>query len=210
VIHKGEVGLLDTTFTEHAFKRVSERLHLSPEEVAQLLNEDKYVPLGKDGSSKRVHKLFYSEPDSFWFVAVQDEVTKEVVTVLPVDYHHRWKVSGDALSFARARTRGEQISLPHPMLPGPETESGPEMVTLRFLGQIINQKCKTRTVGLGRMRYELRHLDLVSYDSAVQKFLRDQLEEVPFVEGEFLEEIHAYYGKGGNKKYMNLQLKTLL
>lgn len=140
-----------TKFTEHAFERVGERLHLSHEEVAQLLDEDKCVPLGKDGSSNRLHKLFYSKPDSYWFVAVQDEVTGEVVTLLPIDYHNRWKVSGDALSLARAKACGEEVSLPRLLPVHSEPASLPEMVTLRFLGTVRNSRHKTRTVGLGRM-----------------------------------------------------------
>ncbi|MBI2030231.1 hypothetical protein HYT05_01270 [Candidatus Kaiserbacteria bacterium] len=202
---------MHTRFTEHAFGRVDERLHLSHEEVAQLLDNDTCVPLGKDGPSNRGHKLFYSEPDSFWFVAVQDEATGEVITVLPVDYHNRWKVSGDALSLARAKVRGEEISLPLP-LPvqiEPALELEPKMVTLRFMGTVINKRCKTRVVGLGRMRYELEQLHLVNHDPAVREFLKDQIERAPLLEGESFEEFFAYSGKRSNKKYMSLELKTL-
>ena len=91
---------MHTTFRDHALQRASERLSLSLEEIARILDHDLCVPLGRDGPRK-VHKLFWSEPDSYWFVAVQDESDGEVVTIFPVDYHNRWEVAFDVLEEAR-------------------------------------------------------------------------------------------------------------
>jgi len=88
-----------TKFTLHAFIRVHDRLRLPPTEIADILDSNRCVPIGRDGH--RVHRLFYSEPDDYYFVAVQDERNGEVVTILPIDYHNRWKVSHEPLERAK-------------------------------------------------------------------------------------------------------------
>jgi len=88
-----------TKFTLHAFSRVHDRLNLSSREIAEILNSNRYVPIGNDGH--RAHRLFYSAPDDYYFVAIQDERNGEVVTVLPIDYHNRWKVSHEPLERAK-------------------------------------------------------------------------------------------------------------
>ena len=198
-----------TRFTEHALERVGERLHLSHKEVAQLLDQDMCVALGKDGSSNRVHKLFYSEPDSFWFVAVQDAATGEVITVISIDQHHRWKVSGDALSLARAKACGEEVSLSPPLPISPELVPVSQMITLRFVGMVGNKSHRTRAVGLGRMRYELEQVPFLYQDLAVRDFLKDQASK-ELLEGEYVEALSAYWGKSGHRKYIEIPLPTLL
>lgn len=95
------------TFTTHAFYRVASRLSLSQDEVATII-EQKSILIGQDGN--KVHKLFYSLPDHFFFVAVQDSVNSEVITVLPIDYHNRWRVSEGARNEARALITGGPVS----------------------------------------------------------------------------------------------------
>lgn len=75
-----------TSFTLHALDRTAERLHLSSDAIADIIDSDKAVILGYEPGTRRVHLLLYSEPDKECFVAVQDERTKEVVTVLPLDF----------------------------------------------------------------------------------------------------------------------------
>lgn len=76
-------------FTYHASKRLFQRCSLDRREVLSLLKSRSY-PLGND--KHRLHKLFYSQPDDECFIAVQDENTDEIITILPVDYHSKWKV----------------------------------------------------------------------------------------------------------------------
>lgn len=94
---------MKASFTCHAYSRVLSRLSLSPSEVADLLDYDLAVNVGIECGTSRVHRLFFSTPDRMCFVAVQDESTGEVVTILPIDYHETigWKVSSNAMAEAK-------------------------------------------------------------------------------------------------------------
>lgn len=95
-------------FSKHAFERTENRLSLSHKEVATILDSNKTVNIGVEESSRRVHRLFYSEPDAVPFVAVQDEKCGTIVTILPIDYHERcaWHVSYDAQKEAQSIITG--------------------------------------------------------------------------------------------------------
>lgn len=107
---------MDTLFSFHARIRISERLHMEKEEIFQLFHEGRYVMLGVDGESNKVHKLFYSHIDNAWFVAVQDQKNGEVVTVLPINYHGRWRISPTALFRAKAISQGDIVKEPEPQV----------------------------------------------------------------------------------------------
>lgn len=194
----------ETTFTGHASRRVDERLRLSNEEVKQLLDQDKCVPLGGDGASNRViHKLFYSEADSYWFVALQDERTGSVVTVLPIDFH-RWRISGDALSIARARVCGDvRMVVPLPRY-------SDEMLVsfdwkLKFSVVVRNDLGKTRPIGLGSIWARFDDLSQALYDLSVRQTLNERLVK-EIHDGEVLESLHVRLGK---KRHMSIPLTTL-
>jgi hypothetical protein len=76
-----------TRFSEHALERVKERLSLSIEEVAAILDHDLAVFVGIDEYSNRHRRLFFSVPDNNFFIAIQDADSGEVVTILPLEYH---------------------------------------------------------------------------------------------------------------------------
>lgn len=86
-------------FTSHARIRLEERLSLSNEEINDLLENSKCVLLGQE--EERVHKLFYSKPDNNYFVAIHDETTNEMVTILSLDYHNRWVIDLDMCAEAK-------------------------------------------------------------------------------------------------------------
>jgi hypothetical protein len=74
-------------FSHHAYRRAYERLSMEPDEIADLLERDLTVNIGEEKGSRRVHRLFYSCDDNLFFVAIQDEKSKTVVTILPIDYY---------------------------------------------------------------------------------------------------------------------------
>lgn len=80
---------------------VSARLCLSLEEVATILDTDLSIPLGIEPGTTKIHRLFFDKEARYWFVAVQDEKNGEVVTVLPIEYHNRWRIDPDTLVEAR-------------------------------------------------------------------------------------------------------------
>ena len=75
-----------TQFSFHAYERVIERLTMEPDEVAALLDWDLAVKIGVEKGTNRIHRLFYSKEDFQCFIAIQDEKSRTIVTILPVDY----------------------------------------------------------------------------------------------------------------------------
>ncbi len=79
-------------FTRHAFLKTIERLTLGREEIASIIDRELTIPIGYERGTNRIHLLFYSIKDKLCFVIIFDDKTREVVTVLPADYHHRWVI----------------------------------------------------------------------------------------------------------------------
>jgi hypothetical protein len=159
------------TFTRHALIRVFERLHLSEKEIAQILDSHICVLLGRDGDSTKVHKLFFSRLDNSWFVAVLDESNNEVLTILPSDYHNRWRISSDALDQARALVQGgkKTSGLVERLMPG-------VALSFRFSAVLENKQRKIRTVGLGSVPCKgYSSVVDASEDQNVQELLRERL-----------------------------------
>lgn len=88
-------------FTEHALLRLEERFKLKVESIREFIEKELFVPIGRDGSSNRLSLLIYSILDNEYIVFIYDEKTKEVVTVLPSNYHNRWVVSPAAIIESR-------------------------------------------------------------------------------------------------------------
>ena len=89
---------MNALFSTHAFDRVSERISLSHEELALILDYRLVVNIGMEPGSNRAHFLFYSILDKQCFVAIQDVKSGVVVSVLPIDYHNNcaWIVTSEA------------------------------------------------------------------------------------------------------------------
>ena len=60
---------------------------MEPDELTALLDWDLAVKIGEEKRTNRIHRLFYSPDDQQCFVAIQDEKTQTIVTILPVDYY---------------------------------------------------------------------------------------------------------------------------
>lgn len=92
-----------THFSRHAFERLAQRTHLSCEEIARILDRGLVVNTGRKPGLNRNHLVFYSVPDDDFFVAIQDELTGTVVTILPLEYQANlaWQVSDEDCVKAR-------------------------------------------------------------------------------------------------------------
>ncbi len=103
---------MNTNFSFHAFERVLDRISMTHRELASLLDNDLAINIGDEKNSNRVHKLFYSERDTMCFVAIQDEKTGTVVTVLPIDYHENvsWVVSTESQLQAKKLIIKEEVT----------------------------------------------------------------------------------------------------
>lgn len=76
-----------THFSKHALERITQRVVLKPAEIADQVDRKLTVNIGKAPGFNKHHLLIYSEPDQACFVIVQDCLTGEVITLLPLDYH---------------------------------------------------------------------------------------------------------------------------
>lgn len=102
------LGSCFTNFSTHAFDRLSERTSFTQEQLVFWLDHEMYFNLGNKPGIPKQHLLFYSPIDEEYFVAIRDEQTGTVVTVLPLKYHQRlaWEVS----EYDKSRAR-EKISV---------------------------------------------------------------------------------------------------
>lgn len=101
----------------HALERVQERISMSADEIIEILDTGHNVPIGLEKGTRRMHIVFYSEHESEFFVAVRDEKTKQVVTVLPYHYDSRCKVPYEALRQLIAPAHKVEPEIPAVSLP---------------------------------------------------------------------------------------------
>ena len=66
---KNTVGII---IMSHAFCRVTERLSMTHEDLASIINHELTVNIGHEKGNNRDHKLFFSSKDKMCFVAIQD------------------------------------------------------------------------------------------------------------------------------------------
>ena len=85
-------------FSRHAFDRLGERTQLTARDVHEIFAKRKYVNMGGKPGVMKDHLLFFSVQDKACFVAIQDAINGEVVTVLPPEYHANlaWPIPAEA------------------------------------------------------------------------------------------------------------------
>ena len=83
-----------THFSKHALDRLEQRSSLTFYELAKILDCHVFIDIGNEPGFNRQHRLFYSDKDEAFYVAIQDIHTGGVVTVLPPEYHENisWKI----------------------------------------------------------------------------------------------------------------------
>ncbi|MFA5020618.1 MAG: hypothetical protein WC517_00975 [Patescibacteria group bacterium] len=92
--------------THHARDQLEARSELSQEELLLILDQDLVVLIGQEPGTTHYHKVFYSRPDGNYFVVIQDNENGDVITILPPDYHNRWKISPETFVAARRLITG--------------------------------------------------------------------------------------------------------
>lgn len=105
-----------TYMSTHAQRRLQERTKMSAYEIASLLDKGRYVDIGRKPGFHRHHLVFYSKKDDCCFVAIRDENSGTVVTVLPLNYQANlaWPVRAEDESYARTlATRGPSARTLH-------------------------------------------------------------------------------------------------
>jgi hypothetical protein len=125
---------LRSAFTVHAYEVIQTRMIINPQDLLNLLDKDLCVPLGYEQGTNKQHRLFYSIDDRECFVAVQDTANGEIVTVLPMQYHNRWKVSPQAESLAI------ELVMPKPRLQ--KSTNGNRKTPLRLMVIVLDKDSK--------------------------------------------------------------------
>lgn len=90
-------------FSKHALIRITQRSKLSTFELANMLEDRRYVLLGSKPGMTKQHLLIYSAVDLEYFVVIQDDIDGTIVTVLPTEYHENlaWAVTEEQKDKAR-------------------------------------------------------------------------------------------------------------
>lgn len=76
--------------TRHALSRLEERTRLDAKEIEAIFQGNFFVKVGacrKPGKHHLVHRMFFSPVDGAFFVAIQDLVDGEVITVLTLEQY---------------------------------------------------------------------------------------------------------------------------
>lgn len=174
---------------------------MSQEELADLLDNGNSVPIGNEIRARnRMHHLFYSVTDQTCFVAVRDEKTGEVVTVLPMNFDNHCRVADSALAMV-IRENGlrtdpvtimEKAEKPKP---NPKAHKRP---TYRFTLYFRNLQKKFRlvTLSIPSEGYPQGLAQLES-DPTIHEQIRE-LAKSSAREDEVFDDVFVQFGKKGN------------
>lgn len=147
--------------------------------VADLIEKGFALPLGYEQGTTRNHYLFYSIDDRDCYVAVTDDSNKEVVTVLPVQWHNAWRISPEAEMMAKDLAINRENS----RYLKPDIKSGnPDKALVSCLITKLNGEPKG-PIGLGKFLIDdLEHLHSLtgintddSYRPAILGSLQEKL-----------------------------------
>lgn len=137
---------------------------MTEREIQSLLAQHLFVRLGYERNTPRAHLLFWSEIDRTCFIAVVDERTQEMITVLPLTYENRFHMSLESVDLARLLW--DQRPQPHthatsPTEPTPEPAPTPDAERAWHLAaQVLEAEGGLKMKNLGRFRPILTgHLD---------------------------------------------------
>ena len=150
-----------THFSRHAFDRIGQRTSLSCEEIAEILDRRLVINTGRKPGFNKNHLLFYSHRDRCCFVAIQDELTGTVITILPLDYHENlaWKVS----EIDCQKAMDTFLSAPPVVRQAPSELPKVFVISGHFLDEAGRQKTKV-----------LLKLSCVPYENDLRNFLADE------------------------------------
>jgi hypothetical protein len=180
---------MSTSLTSHARLRAVERTSLSSAEVCHLLDKNFCVPIGREEG--KIHKLFYSLPDKAYFVAVLDEQTAELITILLHNHNIRWHISNEAMKTARnffEPERAAEVPEEIPYLSGAKN--------LHFTVVIQSANGGPRSVEIGKVKKGAWGNTVNLFpNSVVLQVLSDRLAALELEAGEKVEQVLVRAGK---------------
>ncbi|MBK1620747.1 hypothetical protein U5801_15815 [Lamprobacter modestohalophilus] len=151
-----------THFSKHAFDRIAQRTQLRCEDIAHILDRKLALNTGRKPGLNRNHLLFYSIPDDDFFVAIQDELTGTIVTVLPLDYHANlaWNISSEDCASAKALCMNAAAE-------HAQSQRSSSATTFFIHGHFIDTEGKQKTKALQK-------INSVAYKNDLENLLSDQ------------------------------------
>ena len=137
----------------HALDKIFERSSLTPGIITGIIANGLTIPIGHETGSNRRHLLFYSMYDEKCFVAVYDQKMSLVITLLPVNYHNRWRIDPETeikakeLALSSIANRGKEKYRTR-------SEDSPQDMIEVFFFSIIqdDDRRKVRKIPVGRWR----------------------------------------------------------
>ena len=196
-------------FTLHALDRVADRLHMSVAEVEEILNQEKTVLLGYEPGTRKMHLLFYSTTDQEYFVAVQDEKTREVVTILPFtyDYYRTSFHHPSRLGIIKARARRKVV----PPKPVNEKKNPANFQNIKpsnfyfalYFRNRLTEKLRVKTIVVSVKDYPGGKTQMEG-DDALHKMLV-QSAEADKHQYEYFENVFVRLGRKGTHELFDLQ-----
>ena len=92
--------------SSHAALRIRQRTSMLPQELMYLIDKNVYIDITQEFGPYGIHKrhlLFYSPKDHYYYVAIQNELTGKVITVLHLNYHKQlaWPITEQQCKAAR-------------------------------------------------------------------------------------------------------------
>lgn len=75
------------SLSEHANLRLKERFKIDSDRFLSLLNSGVWKGLGVSVDTRKAHRLVWSQPDDGFIVAIQDVISRSVITVLTLDMY---------------------------------------------------------------------------------------------------------------------------
>lgn len=177
--------------SKHAFSRLEQRTKLTPEALMRLLDAGAVVNAGKEPCSNREHLLFFSDLDNKCFVAIQDSLSGEVVTLLPLDYHENlaWKIT---VAQQEAAKRVAERAL--------NGKNDEDFTYFEVKAQYMcpnEQRIKIYTLGKFPRSADLQHVHQTLSSDALRNFINQRVEEKSICWNTLLE-IYFREGKSGD------------
>ena len=167
--------------SRHAFSRLNERTQLTAEALMSLLDAGAVINVGQEPCSNRDHLLFFSQADNCCFVAIQDSVSGEVVTVLPLDYHENlaWKITPSQEDAAKRVAE-------HALKDASTEDFTHFEVKAQYLCP-VEQRIKISTLGKFPRGDTLQHIHQIMSSGPLREFIHQRVEEKSLCWNELLE-----------------------
>ena len=157
-------------FTKHAILRLRERSNDSMKNINYLLSNDIYIPIGNE--KHKEHNLIYSLIDDNFHIIIKDTKSKEIITILPPDYHNNiaWNIDPEMYNDIKQRTINNKPFTDY------INKAAIPMSKFKLAGiYILNDE--TKSISLGSIPINNKTIDSIKYTKEFWNYVYDTLDE---------------------------------